>query len=177
MVGTRALENGVRRDAAWCFVTVVELTRDAAEAARRERWLRLVPLMERAIGIDAGDPDALLIDGERLVLALEAGKVEARFLDALALLYAEVGSRPELLRALSLLGALGRVDSRAIYTRKWWGWRLRIMRIYVDYGERFRDRGAFRNVVSAYERFRALGVLENCPVKEELREVYERARR
>ncbi|MHC4861677.1 MAG: tetratricopeptide repeat protein, partial [Planctomycetota bacterium] len=178
------LEVGARGNAGRCIEKVVELTRVLPQEERRERWAGLIEPLERVVIPERGDHARvreLLVDQDLTKAELQElmKKIYAvgSFLDLLALLYAEAGHTQDLLRAANLLSVLSRADGKKVYTRTWWGWQLRIMRAYVTYGEVRKERRYLRHAVARYERWQALGVLENCPLKDELREVYERAKK
>ncbi|MEN8148359.1 MAG: hypothetical protein ABFS86_00965 [Planctomycetota bacterium] len=98
-------------------------------------------------------------------------------MENLARTYKFVGDPDDLLRALTLILVLERADPGNKYTEI--GWRRKLLRceVYLQYGRDFRDQSALKNVIKLINDWESLGVLDKCPVKEELFKVRAEASR
>jgi tetratricopeptide (TPR) repeat protein len=102
--------------------------------------------------------------------------LDPRYMEGLARVYQAMASQEDLLRAMTLLNLLSR-DKSKHYTPPFWNWQLRLMHIYLEYGQSWEDRDALENVVKKYDGFDALGVLDRSGRKSEFTAVKNEAER
>jgi len=89
----------------------------------------------------------------------------------LALAYQELGSRTELLRALTLLRLLSALDRSQKYTDPWWEWQATTFEIWLELFTAHGIEQARANIMAKYRNYDGLGVLERSRVKERMKRV------
>ncbi|MCU0724630.1 MAG: hypothetical protein MUE73_02400 [Planctomycetes bacterium] len=93
----------------------------------------------------------------------------------LAQAYLKLMQQEDMVRGMTLIKILLKVDRSRMYTADWWKWQLLLHEIWLNYGMAFRDPQALKNVVEQYKSFSSLGVLKNSGLEKEFAAVNEKA--
>ncbi len=93
----------------------------------------------------------------------------------LALAYRKLGQRDDMVRGMTLLQILLRVDRSKLYTPEWWAWQLMLWETWLDYGVLHRDPVALKNITGKWKSLDGLGVMKNSGLEKEFSSIYQKA--
>jgi tetratricopeptide (TPR) repeat protein len=93
----------------------------------------------------------------------------------LAKAYHKLMQRDDMVRGMTLVKILLKVDRSRMYTADWWKWHLLLHEIWLDYGMAFRDPQALKNIIEQHKSYTSLGVLQNSGLEKEFTAIKDKA--